>query len=359
MRRFTLILLLAIGLSVDAQQPRKRVLISTDFGMGLQGGWRALVDQDDGWVVGMALADKTLDVDAIVTVLGNSNVAPEQAASEHLVRQLLKRRDVALAAGAAVKLDNPQATLNGVALKRDCWNPGVELLARQLRRAAATIVAIGPLTDVACLAMNAPPNVVRNIREVIAIMGRAPNEPFVISGKGGLSDFNLVMDDRAVQVLLDETQVPMTFLQFSVTKSSLITRGVVEALGGDPVQDYYRTTTLPWIDWWQQHFGENGFHPWDSNAVYYAANPMAYSCGTVQYRLVSCADSSPYNRNPACAGHGPTQPPSLDKEATQLWLAPALGSARTVTACTAYRDDAAKAAFTEAAGRWFKSRVVR
>jgi pyrimidine-specific ribonucleoside hydrolase len=347
-------LLLTFVLPAAAQT--KRVIISTDLAIGVSGGWRARNDPDDGWAVAMALADRTLKTTAIVTVLGNSNVAPQQIAAEHLIRNVLGRRDVVLAQGAAVKLDNPQAMLGTRPLTRDCWNHGVQAMADELKRGAATIIAIGPLTDVACLAMN-DAGAARNITEVIAIMGRAPKQSFAIGKHSGLTDFNLASDDRSTQVLLDQTTIPMTFLQFSLTKSSLISIATVKSLnGGGKVKQFFHDTTLPWAEWWSGVFAEGGFHPWDSNAVYYAGHPSAFACSAVQYQFVSCADgSTPYNRNPQCAGHSltPPQPSSLDREAVQVWLAPGLSKSRTVKTCTAYASPAAKQAFEKAAAGFF------
>src|SRR2546430_3457226 len=57
---------------------------TTLFRSGLVGGWRPTDDCDDGWAVAMALADPALDVQLVATVLGNSNVGPEQAAADKL-----------------------------------------------------------------------------------------------------------------------------------------------------------------------------------------------------------------------------------------------------------------------------------
>ena len=47
----------------------------------------------------------------------------------------------------------------------------------ELQRGPLTLVAIGPLTDIACVALNSPA-AAEDIREVVAIMGRDPGEEF-------------------------------------------------------------------------------------------------------------------------------------------------------------------------------------
>jgi pyrimidine-specific ribonucleoside hydrolase len=339
MRRTIIALLLALAatVSLHAATKKKRVVISTDLATGLQGGWRQWDDADDGWAVAMALADPMLDPRGVITVFGNSNVAPETIVARELIPLTATPR-VRIAMGASVKLDQPQAALNGKTLTRDCWSEGVAVLADVLKAAPATIVAIGPLTDVGCLALNEPA-LAAKITEVIAVMGRQKNETFSLGPIPALTDFNLVMDDRAVRVLLDETKIPMTFLQFDLTRQVLVPAEDVKKLAtGTPLERFLYEGTMPWIGFWKNTFKEDGFHPWDSNAVFYASHPEAFGCETVHYEMVPCAapQDDPYNRGGGCAGHGPNQNPSLDKEAFQLWLASDLTSARAVRTCTQY-----------------------
>lgn len=339
-----------------AQTPAKtRVIISTDMSMGLHGGWRGTDDVDDGWAVAMALADPALDVRLVATVLGNSNVAPEQIATDKLLGDVL-HSPVRRARGAAVALDVVPATLKTssappVPLTSDCINDATAAMEDVLGQGHATILAIGPLTDVACLAMNAPPNLIANIDRIVAIGGRKPNEAFSIGPKKlPVTDFNVVMDPNAVMYLLDKTKIPMTFLQFDLTKQVLVSSKFVSSLDkGTPVQQYFHDTSMPFVDFWNSVLGENGFHPWDSNAVYYAAHAPAFVCSTATYAIVPCSAgaSDPYNRAGKCAGHSAQQKTTLDKESVQLWLGAGY-TTRSVTTCAAYKSGAEKTKFEEA-----------
>jgi pyrimidine-specific ribonucleoside hydrolase len=355
---FTLLLVIAIPLAAAETKPpaHKRVIISSDLALGLQGGWRLMDDADDGWAVPMALSDDRLDVKLVATVLGNSNVAAEQVVSDRLLGDILRSR-VPRPRGAAVALDNPQATLNSRPIMRDCENDAVRAMMSVLRAGRATIVAIGPLTDVGCLVLNAPDAVVENIDEVIAIMGRAPDEQFAIGKIDGLTDFNLVMDNRALEVLLNQSSVHMTFLQFALTKQVLVPRSVVAALrDGTPLQRFVYDGTMPWIDFWQRVFAEDGFHPWDSNAVWYASHPDAFACSDANFVIKQCSSGSsdPYNRLGGCAGHSATQKTSLDREAVQLWLSAGISQSRTVRTCTSYRNADEQQHFEQAVSAFLK-----
>lgn len=341
------------ALPAMAEAPRRaaavQVIISSDVATGLVGGWRAgPSDVDDGLAVGMALGLPAIEVRGVVVTLGNNNVEPEVAVAQRIVGDLLRRRDVPVVAGSSQRLTAPPVGwYDGKALPAECVNDGVRFMAAQLRHRRLTILAIGPLTDVACLVLNYPREAAK-IAEVVAIMGRRPGEEFAIGGKTGLTDFNYVMDERAAGVLLDST-VPMTLLTFDLTKSALVPRAAVEQLRQRtaPAARFFYQAVQPWLDFWKSAFAEDGFHPWDQNAIYYAVNPAAFVCAGAAATIVPCA-GDPYHDadHNACPGHGPKQQHSLDKEASQLWLDPA-GTPQRVKVCTAYASPGAKASFLD------------
>jgi hypothetical protein len=219
--------------------------------------------------------------------------------------------------------------------------------------AKITILALGPLTDVACMLAEHPKDG-NQIQQIVAIMGRAPNEAFTINGVSGLSDFNMRRDSAAVAWLLQNTTVPVTFMGFSVTSSDLISLQEVQTkfAGSSPLAQFFSTAADNWIKQWSSTFKEQGFHPWDQNAVYYAMNPKAYVCAPADFQIISCGP--PYNQ---CAGQSagwaglcPSSslkpgtctvqmysPQWVDElgEHEQLWLTPSTGAAR-ANFCTAY-----------------------
>jgi hypothetical protein len=120
--------------------------------------------------------------------------------------------------------------------------------------------------------------------------------------------------------------------------------------GGNALQQFFYDSTIPWIDAWQKTFSEDGFHPWDSNAVWYAAHPEAFTCEDVNFKVQQCAKDATdtYNRLGGCAGHSACQGTSLDREAVQLWLDDGIADSRRVRTCTGYRSAADRAAFQAA-----------
>jgi pyrimidine-specific ribonucleoside hydrolase len=325
------------------------VIISSDVATGLLGGWRAgPSDIDDGFAVGMALGLPPLEVRGIVVTLGNNNVQPELAVAQRIVHDLLHRQEIPVVSGSSQRLTYPAVTwYDHRPLAAECVNDGVRFMAAQLRQRRLTILALGPLSDIACLVLSYPREAAR-IVEVVAIMGRLPGQEFEIRGKTGLTDFNYVMDERAAQILLD-SPVPMTFMTFTLTKSALVPRAAVDQLRqrSSPAARFFYPAVQPWLDFWKSTFAEDGFHPWDQNAVYYAAQPSAFACTGAAAKIVPCTGSPYFNAEPnACPGHGPKQSHSLDKEASQLWLDPA-GSPQRAKICTAYASPASKASFLD------------
>lgn len=338
--RLKLGLILSLAAVCASASAQTNVIISTDIAMGLSGGWRAGVsDADDAWAIAMAW--KALDVRAIAVTFGNNNADPEMTALKPLIATAMQKTPYDR--GAAVALSNPQVMLGATALNDSCRNAAVDRMIAELQRGPLSIVAIGPLTDIACVALNSPA-ATKNIREVVAIMGRAPGEEFSItdpwSGNPhkGLTDFNYVMDARAASVVL-QSQIPLTFMTFDLTKSTLVTQQQVAGLGTTPLAKLISTNTLPWVAQWESIFGESGFHPWDANAVWYLAHPEAYSCKPAAARVVNCG-TAPYYKdaNNPCAGHGPDQPTSMDKEASQLWLSSSVTDAPRAKACSAWAN---------------------
>lgn len=333
------------------------VVLSTDVSTGLVGGWRAgRSDVDDGLAMAMAAAAPELDLRGVIVTLGNNDLAPQMLVAERIAEGLGQHRSLAggipVHPGAAVALTDPQvAWPDGTEIPEACWNEGVAFLHERIEAAGAgavTVLALGPLTDVACLVLNEPETASR-IGRVVAIMGRAPEESFALGGVRGLTDFNYVMDPRAARVVL-ESDIPLTFLPFSLTSSALVPADSLDFLRRSPgeLNDYLLGAVEPWVAYWRDAFGEDGFHPWDQNAVYYAMQPGAFACQPAGYEIVDCAlDPDDPDAPSACAGHGPEQPGSLDKETSQLWLSPEIQPAR-ATYCDRYASDAARDAFLTA-----------
>ena len=319
------------------------VIFSTDTATGLRGG---PVDQasdiDDGLAIAMALDLPSLDVLGVVVTFGNNLMEPQYAVAQRVVGGM--GSDVPVLRGAPRPL--PEVTVqsyDGATIDSACLNEGVTFIAEQLAASDApvTILAIGPLTDIACLAINYP-EATQAIERVVVIGGRDPEQVLEISGQF-VPDFNPATDIPALRYLLAETSIPLRFLPFNLTYSVLVPaeeRAVLCDSALPLASDYFCPAILPRNDQWNESFAENGFHPWDQNAVYVTAQPDAYACEPASYALVDCAAA-------VCPGHDAAVPIRLADEPGQLWLTPDPASTR-VEFCPSYASEDAKRAFEAA-----------
>jgi inosine-uridine nucleoside N-ribohydrolase len=146
-------------------------------------------------------------------------------------------------------------------------------MAEALRAGPLSIVAIGPLTNIAAL-LHHHPEEARAIEQVVIVAGRSPGQVFELHGATGIPDFNFECDPEGARLLM-ESDVPVTLTGFELTSRVVLTRAHLESLRGrSAVADRIVEGALPWLSWWTQTFpGDGGFHPWDSAALAVLTHP--------------------------------------------------------------------------------------
>ncbi len=192
-----------------------RVLIDTDPGL------------DDAVGILFALADPRFDVVAMASVAGNIGIGTTTRNVGGLLAAM-GHDNTPYTAGASGPLGGPAMDeeaihgadgLGGVILPAPVHTPdgrpATAFLAAHLLAAppaALTVLALGPLTNLALLAQNAP-DAYGRIGRIIA-MGGTINEP----GNAGLhAEFNMAADPTAAQAVLD-APVPVTLIPLDVTR---------------------------------------------------------------------------------------------------------------------------------------------
>jgi inosine-uridine nucleoside N-ribohydrolase len=200
---------------------------------------RVIIDcdpgHDDAMALLLALASPELDVAAVTTVAGNQVL-------EKVTNNAIRILDVAgahavpVAAGADRPLVHPAATasdvhgetgLDGPDLPGPSREPeaihAVELIARTLRQAPATLVAVGPLTNVALFAA-AYPELLHRVERLV-IMGGA-------IGLGNVTpsaEFNVWVDPEAAHRVF-ESGLEVTMVGLDVTHRAMLSAARAEAL---------------------------------------------------------------------------------------------------------------------------------
>jgi hypothetical protein len=231
-----------------------------------------------------------------------------------------------------------------------CRNAGVTLMEELIDQASkpVTLLAIGPLTDVACLLTTAPSAVTRNIEEIIALASRVEGESLTINGKI-VNDFNFRMDPVGGTLLLGavrERHVPLRLMAFSLTGQ---TSQQGEVIGFDAETYPGRIPPTPeseasfaWLldaaeprnAFWTEIFGTPE-GPFDQYALTAALEPELFDCRPARAYVQQCpfpawsADypsdaegnptEAPYGApaNP-CVDHGPANGASLAEVPAQL-----------------------------------------
>lgn len=203
----------------------RRIILDTDPGI------------DDMMAIFLALRSPELKVEAITPVCGNVPLEFTLANALRLV-EIADRADVPVAAGASHPLLRRLVTaghvhgangLAGVDFPEPKIKPvretAPEIIRRMVREIPGeiTIVAVGPLTNVA-LALRSDPELATMIPQ-IAIMGGS------LSG-GNMTpaaEFNLYVDPEAARIVFD-ARIPLTMVGLDVTRKCQLTVQQIQQL---------------------------------------------------------------------------------------------------------------------------------
>ncbi len=269
------------------------VLIDTDPAIGLPG-----CDVDDAVALVQACRHPALDVRGVTAVFGNAAIDD----TDRLAREVLALAgcgDVPVARGAAG------------AHELEVRTPAVDALIAALAAGPHTVLALGPLTNIAGALRHAP-HIAANVTQLVFVGGRRPGVEFLLgTATAGVMDLNFELDPAAAQVVLDQA-FPLVYAGFEVSVGVAVTRADVAALAAadTPVARYLRGPLDAWVDHWQASFGLDYFHPWDAVAVGYLTDPELYTVHDLKTEIV-------------------------ERDGRPLLHALPEGPARTVTFCTA------------------------
>lgn len=209
----------------------RRIIIDTDPGL------------DDAVAILFALNSGRFDVLGLTTVAGNIGLERTTANAGGLL-EAAGRSDIPVVSGAAKAMlrDNIDAIvvhgddgLRGVKLPLSRTAPttgAVDWMAKTLLDAPSgsiDILALGPLTNIARLALHHPSAAAR-IGQLI-VMGGTIDQP---GNAGPASEFNFACDPEAVAGVL-RADIRTTIVPLDVTRRVRADRAFVEALRGTPI----------------------------------------------------------------------------------------------------------------------------
>jgi len=232
------------------------IWIDTDAACGSS----ALADAGDCWALALALRSPGVVVRGISSVTGT--IKAGQAAL--LVAEVAKRFGYAgeIHQGAVRKNYRPTAASRAIAAA--------------LKKERLTIVALGPLTNVAAVLLTQP-KLVPQIAGIVTVFGTPPE----ITEVDYLTDhrnYNAVADTKAVAALL-RAEVEVVVIPIDAGRGAMLTHAHLDVVaGGTERAQWLAGLSRGWVNTWRERIREAGAFPADSVAVAYATHPNLFTC---------------------------------------------------------------------------------
>ena len=259
-----------------------RVWIDTDAACGH--GPR--VDPDDCLAILLLARQEAVEIVGISTVFGNASLDETHRTTKALADQLQRdeRLSVPVYRGSSMPLirDTPLTAVPGT--------DAHEFLREALQREPLTLVALGPLTNIA-LALENRPKLQANVVRLVTVMGRRRGHVFhpVEGGTAGsffghgpvFRDFNFAADEEAgVEVM--GMKVKLTLVPYQAARNIMLDPPVVDKMknnGG--AAGWVAERARSWLSYWRKDIGRDGFYPFDLVAAAYVAEPSLLGCAEV------------------------------------------------------------------------------
>jgi inosine-uridine nucleoside N-ribohydrolase len=269
-------------LTLSAPDPgvtSSRIWIDTDAACG----HAPRTDVDDCLALWLLAARRAPDVVGISTVFGNAPLDVTDSVTRELVQSLARERGID---PVSVYRGSPDpltaAASDGAAAHH--------ALIRALEGGPLTIVALGPATNLAH-ALEARPDLRRNVERVVAVMGRRIGHlfhPSEGSGRGSFlghgpvfRDFNFASDPQAVRTLIG-LNVPLALIPYDAAAAVEITAEDLRHLAAtDGAGAWIAARSRSWLEYWQTQIGRAGFYPFDLMAAAYVTTPGSFRCADV------------------------------------------------------------------------------
>ena len=221
------------------------VLLDLDLAMGAPGS-----DIDDGFALALAVADPDIDLQLITTVNGNTDAATATTLTGELLDRL-GAAEIPVRQGATRALLRPATRIGrlppDVTPRPAHPEHAVSALIERVRaqRGELTLVAVGPLTNVA-LAMVLDPSFAAGLKELVIMGG-------VFAGSTGSTEmpgeFNVWSDPEAARIVL-ESGVVARWVGLDVTRQVRLTRAEAQVMAVDPHRfvSFAGQYSVGWID---------------------------------------------------------------------------------------------------------------
>lgn len=252
-----------------------RIWIDTDAACGQS----PRTDPDDCFALLLMAPARGKDIIGISTVHGNAALEVTDRTTRDLVEKLEIEGGVRpVYRGAADPIDD-----HGPAGS----SPAATALQNALAAGPLTLVALGPLTNIAA-ALEGRRDLQRNVRRLIMVMGKRPGHlfhPAEGAGKGMLfghgpvfRDFNFDMDRRAA-ILVMQMALPTTLIPYDAARTIILTAADLAHIEtANAAADFVASRARGWLRFWRDDVGLDGFYPFDLLAAAYVLDRRNFDC---------------------------------------------------------------------------------
>ena len=253
-----------------------RVWIDTDAACG----HTQTTDPDDCFALALLARSHDVALAGISTVYGNATID----ITDRVTRELVALLATEGAKVPEVHSGSGRASADAVP---DAPAPAHAALRRALEEGPLTIVALGPLTNIAA-ALQDQPHLQRHVSRLVAVMGRRPGHLFhpsegvrggMLFGHGPIfRDFNFDQDRNSARMVL-AMNLPLTLIPYDVARKVALTGADLDGMDANGgASAWIASRARGWLQFWKQKIGKDGFYPFDLLAAAYSLQPSLFSC---------------------------------------------------------------------------------
>jgi pyrimidine-specific ribonucleoside hydrolase len=241
---------------------------------------------DDGFALIQAFNSPELEIRGVSVVFGNAPFDVAWPIGQEIVRKY-GPPGLQIFAGAARAEQLGEET------------EASRALAEALKKEKLTILALGPVTNVATVLKNHP-DLSDRIEAIVAVAGRRPNQQFVTGTikHRPFRDFNFELDAPGFQALLD-SKTPIVLAPWEVSSKVWLKEDDLNQLAaGKPSTQWLVNPGRDWMKMWGEKFGVDGFNPFDTLAVGYVTSPELFECEELPIEIRTLPDDTAQPKQP-------------------------------------------------------------
>jgi inosine-uridine nucleoside N-ribohydrolase len=251
---------LIIALICWQTKGQTKVWFDTDIMIGMPD--TAAREVDDGITLIMALKQPQIEIVGISTITYVDY-------SYGIINKILGWHNK----GAAIPVYKGSVFANDLGIEND----GTKALYKALKKEKLTILALGPMTNIATLIKNHP-DIIPQIDRILICAARTPDLPFNPgNGKLNVFDYNYELDTASMDVLL-QSVIPLEFAGYEPSSYTHIGNIDLASLDMSLEADKWLFDIVqPWMELNENYFGVRGFIPFDCSTLGLITHPEYFT----------------------------------------------------------------------------------